>query len=76
MIKELVAIDLREALKMATAEAKAAKAKVRSTFGAAEAKKSSITDDAKKLIGRFRTIHHVWPDFWRTKLLSRIPLRP
>jgi serine protease AprX len=73
VIKALVAIDQAVAAHWALAEAEVAERRTTETLGAAEAAKRLGTRAAQiaRLTDRFRTIHHIWPDFQLRNCVTR-----
>ena len=73
VIQELVAIDERNAVSKAKVEARAVRERVGQALGKGEAKErvGDLAAEAKKHIGRFRTIHHIWPDFRVESCITR-----
>ena len=73
VILELVAIDDREARRMAGIEATAAAERTRASLGDDEAERrlGRKDEEAAKLVSRFRTIHHIWPDFRLQSCITR-----
>lgn len=65
VIEALVRIDQREALALARKEATAAEERIKATLGDTQGTGPAfdLEQEASKLVGRFRTIHHIWPDF-------------
>ena len=64
VIEALVAIDQYRALELAIVEARQAD-EIRAKLGAKEAaeRRIDLPTEAKKMAARFRTLHHIWPDF-------------
>ena len=73
VIEALVAIDEREARKRAAEAAGPVAEVTRDAVGASEAKRRLGTraEEEEKLVDRFRTIHHVWPDFRLQSCITR-----
>jgi subtilisin family serine protease len=74
VIQELVAIDERESRAKAAAELDAARAKMREALGPAETARrldDTTEDEIARHAARFRTIHHIWPDFRLQSCITR-----
>jgi serine protease AprX len=65
VIERLVALDQRKATEWAEKELALVEDRIRETLGEQEVKKrvTKPSDEIAKLAGRFRAIHHIWPDF-------------
>lgn len=73
VIDRLVAIDQREAQRWAEEEVPAVEARNREMLGDEEAARRAANrvQEVKRLTGRFRAIHHIWPDFQLRNCVTR-----